>query len=77
MPSKTFSNLAGARRATFTEWLGRDPTVTMLCAFILVAALAFGALTPARFFSGETFRAMAFEMPEMGILALAMMVPLM
>jgi len=77
MPSKTISNLAGARRATFTEWLERDPTVTMLCAFILVAALAFGALTPARFFSGETFRAMAFEMPEMGILALAMMVPLM
>src|ERR1700693_549381 len=77
MPSKTFSNLAGARRATFIEWLGRGSTLTMLCAFNLVAALAFGALTPARFFSGETFRAMAFEMPEMGILALAMMVPLM
>ena len=36
------------------------------------------ALAPERFLSGETLlRAMAFQMPELGILALAMMIPLM
>jgi simple sugar transport system permease protein len=49
----------------------------MLAAFIVLAVLGFSALAPARFLSGETLRAMAFQMPELGILALAMMIPLM
>ena len=65
------------RRASFGELLGRDPTVTMLSGFLVLAVLGFSVLAPARFLSGETLRAMAFQMPELGILALAMMIPLM
>lgn len=68
---------APAPRPSFMGWLGRDPTVTMLIALIALAAIFFGALAPSRFLSGETLRAMAFQMPELGILALAMMIPLM
>src|SRR5690348_4579876 len=59
------------------DWLGRDPTVTMRGVLIALVVIFFGALAPARFLSGETLRAMAFQMPELGILALAMMIPLM
>jgi simple sugar transport system permease protein len=48
-----------------------------LAALIVIAVVCFGILAPARFLSGETLRAMAFQMPELGILALAMMIPLM
>ena len=41
------------------------------------AVIIFGALAPRRFLSGDTLRAMAFQMPELGILSLAMMIPLM
>ncbi len=68
---------APAPRPSLLGWLGRDPTVTMLGALIVLAALFFGALAPARFLSVDTPRAMAFQMPELGILALAMMIPLM
>ena len=55
----------------------RDPTVVMLAGLICVAILFFGSFAPARFLSAETLRSMAFQMPELGILALAMMIPLM
>ena len=66
-----------APRTSFADWLGRDPTVTMLGGLIVLAILFFSVLTPGSFLSGETLRAMAFQTPELGILALAMMVPLM
>ena len=56
---------APAKRTSFGELLGRDPTVTMLGAFIVLAVVGFSALAPARFLSGETMRAMAFQMPEL------------
>ncbi len=68
---------APAKRSSLSELLGRDPTVTLLGAFIVLAVLGFGGLAPDRFLSGDTLRAMAFQMPELGILALAMMIPLM
>ena len=49
----------------------------MLGALIVLAVIFFSALAPSRFLSVETPRAMAFQMPELGILALAMMIPLM
>ena len=49
----------------------------MLGALIVLAVIFFSALAPSRFLSLETPRAMAFQMPELGILALAMMIPLM
>src|SRR3981081_4731003 len=66
-----------ATRTSVADMLGRDPTVTMLAALILIAAVVFSALAPSSFLSGNTLRAIAFQMPELGILALAMMIPLM
>jgi simple sugar transport system permease protein len=78
MPSEAASTSpAPARRTSLADFLGRDPTVTMLAALIVLALVCFSVLAPARFLSGETLRAMAFQMPELGILALAMMIPLM
>ena len=68
---------ASARKTSLADVLGRDPTVTMLAALLVLAVACFSVLAPWRFLSGETLRAMAFQMPELGILALAMMIPLM
>ena len=68
---------APTARPSSMGWLARDPTVTMLGALIILAVIFFSALAPSRFLSGDTPRAMAFQMPELGILALAMMIPLM
>jgi simple sugar transport system permease protein len=76
MPSEAITNPAG-RRVSFSGLLARDPTVTMLAALLVVALLSFSALAPSSFLSGNTLRAIAFQMPELGILALAMMIPLM
>src|ERR1700675_852596 len=54
-----------------------DPTVSLLIGFIALAVAVFGILSPARFLSMDTVKSMAFQMPELGILSLAMMVPLM
>jgi simple sugar transport system permease protein len=66
-----------AIRISFGDLLARDPTITMLGALIVIAVVFFSVLAPNLFLSGETLRAMAFQMPELGILSLAMMVPLM
>jgi simple sugar transport system permease protein len=76
-PEAAASSPAPAKRTSFADLLGRDPTVTMLGALIILAVVLFSVLAPGRFLSGETLRAMAFQMPELGILALAMMIPLM
>jgi simple sugar transport system permease protein len=78
MPTETATvPVTPAPRPSWRDWLGRDPTVTMLGALLVLAVIFFGGLAPARFLSSETLRAMAFQMPELGILALAMMIPLM
>jgi simple sugar transport system permease protein len=77
MPSETAAGPATASRTPLASFLPRDPTITLLSVFIVVAVIIFGLLTPSRFLSGDTVRAMAFQMPELGILSLAMMVPLM
>jgi ribose/xylose/arabinose/galactoside ABC-type transport system permease subunit len=61
-------------RPSFMPWFGRDPTATMRGALIVLAIIFFSALAPSRFLSLETARAMAFQMPELGTLALAMMI---
>jgi simple sugar transport system permease protein len=62
---------------SFKSVAARDPTITMLGALIVIAIVFFSLFTPKLFLSGETLRAMAFQMPELGILSLAMMVPIM
>src|SRR6201987_1577233 len=78
MPTKAATTLSTpAPRPSLMASLGRDPTATMLGALVILAVIFFSALAPSRFLSLETPRAMAFQMPELGILALAMMIPLM
>jgi simple sugar transport system permease protein len=73
----TTSGAPTAGRTSLSDLLARDPTVTMLSGLILAAIIVFGSLAPTRFLSGDTLRSIAFQMPELGILALAMMIPLM
>src|SRR6202040_4182460 len=77
MPSDLASSSPTPEPSRFAGLLPSDPTITMLGALIAGAVIIFGALTPSRFLSGDTLRAIAFQMPELGILSLAMMVPLM
>jgi simple sugar transport system permease protein len=76
MPTKAANSPSSTRSARLAR-LGSDPTVTMLGGLIILAVIFFSVLSPTRFLTGETLRAMAFQMPELGILALAMMIPLM
>ena len=81
MPTETLPPPAptptAIRPKSWTDWLGHNPTVTLLGGLLVLSVCFFGALTPGSFLSGETARAMFFQMPELGILALAMMIPLM
>jgi simple sugar transport system permease protein len=78
MPSEAIATPPSpVARTSVSDLLGRDPTVTMLGALILLTAVVFSVLAPSSFLSGDTLRAVAFQMPELGILALAMMIPLM
>jgi ribose/xylose/arabinose/galactoside ABC-type transport system permease subunit len=70
------SETAAVSKPRIASLLPRDPTITLLVPLIAAAVMSFSLLTPSRFLSGDTVRAMAFQMPELGILSLAMMVPL-
>lgn len=54
----------------------RDAATTLLALLLIVAIAVFGFWMPGRFFAADSWRSMAFQLPELGILALAMMVPL-
>src|ERR1700731_1371187 len=77
MPSDRATSPPSASRPRFAGFLPSDPTITMLVALVVGAVIIFGALAPSRFLSGDTLRAIALQMPELGILSLAMMIPLM
>jgi len=77
MPPDLVSRATTTARPRFRNWFAADPTITMLAALVVIATVVFGTLAPTRFLSGDTIRAIAFQMPELGILSLAMMVPLM
>ncbi len=77
MPSETAAESAAVSKPQITSLLPRDPTITLLVPLIAATVIIFSLLAPSRFLSGDTVRAMAFQMPELGILSLAMMVPLM
>jgi simple sugar transport system permease protein len=77
MPSETATDPAAVSKAPVASFLPRDPTITLLSVLIVAAVLIFSLLAHNRFLSVDTVQAMAFQMPELGILSLAMMVPLM
>src|ERR1700742_1435682 len=77
MSPENLPNLPGKARPARLKLVAGDPTITLLIGFIALAVLVFGILSPHSFLSMDTVKSMAFQMPELGILSLAMMVPLM
>ena len=53
-----------------------DGAAVGLLALLLAVVLAFSLLMPGRFFSGATFTSVAFQLPELGLLTLAMFIPI-
>ena len=53
-----------------------DGTAVGLLALLVAVVLAFSLLMPGRFFSGATFTSVAFQLPELGLLTLAMFIPI-
>jgi simple sugar transport system permease protein len=51
------------------------PEVLGLLGFLLLVLVAFGAFAP-RFLTGANFGSIAFQLPELGLLTLAMLIPL-
>ncbi|MDY0094444.1 MAG: ABC transporter permease [Candidatus Vecturithrix sp.] len=52
-----------------------DPTIKFLLIILIILVLGFEVIIPGqRFFKFSTFQSMAFQVPELGILALAMMI---
>ena len=63
-----------ASRKRVAPWIG--PVNRRLILLLLALLAVFGLLLGDRLFSGASFRSMAYQLPELGILSLAMMVPL-
>jgi ribose/xylose/arabinose/galactoside ABC-type transport system permease subunit len=64
-----------ARPTTVARW---RPSAVLLRLFTLLAALLalFAVLLGDKLFNGAAVRSMAFQLPELGVLSLAMMIPL-
>jgi simple sugar transport system permease protein len=56
-------------------WLGIGPEVLGLLGFLLLVLLGFGLFAP-RFLSGANLGSIAFQLPELGLLTLAMLIPI-
>ena len=65
-----------ARLSLPSKILPRDPALTLLLWLIIGTSLVFVLAMPSQFLAPNTLRSMAFQLPELGILSLAMMVAL-
>jgi ribose/xylose/arabinose/galactoside ABC-type transport system permease subunit len=63
-------------RLTTTPRFRPSPVLLRLCLLFVALMLLFAVLLGGRLFNGAAIRSMAFQLPELGILSLAMMVPL-
>lgn len=79
LPADTTRETAGASESSrrFAAWSGlRDPASRVLLVLLVAAVALFGGVAPERFFSASTAASIGFQLPELGLLALAMMIPL-
>ncbi|NMC24256.1 MAG: ABC transporter permease, partial [Serratia sp.] len=53
-----------------------DNTTLGLSLLLLVVIIGFSLAMPGRFFSDATFMSVAFQLPELGLLTLAMFIPI-
>jgi simple sugar transport system permease protein len=70
------ADITTARGDTLLMRIGRGGAVTMLSLVLLVLLLVFGLLLGDQLFSVGALQSMAFQLPELGILSLAMMIAL-
>ncbi len=70
------AELLASRRTSWSARLARGGAAPTLALVLLALAGIFGALLGDKFFSVGTLQSMAFQLPELGILSLAMMVAL-
>jgi len=62
-------------RKAFKNWSADRIELSAMMAFLLGSIMLFGVLSP-QFLSGGIFRSMAFQLPELGLLTLAMFIPI-
>lgn len=62
-------------RAPFSTWSGDRIELSAMVLFLFASIALFGTLAP-QFLSGGIFRSMAFQLPELGLLTLAMFIPI-
>ncbi|MEM1431693.1 MAG: ABC transporter permease [Pseudomonadota bacterium] len=62
-------------RPRFTSWSGDKIELSAMIAFLLLCVTLFGSVAP-HFLTGGIFRSMAFQLPELGLLTLAMFIPI-
>ena len=62
-------------RAPFQSWSGDRIELYAMVLFLFASIALFGILAP-QFLSGGIFRSMAFQLPELGLLTLAMFIPI-
>ena len=59
----------------FTSWSGDKIELSAMVAFLIVCVVLFGSMAP-QFLSPGIFTSMAFQLPELGLLTLAMFIPI-
>ena len=62
-------------REAFKNWSADRIELSAMVVFLLGSIILFGVLSP-QFLSGGIFRSMAFQLPELGLLTLAMFIPI-
>ncbi len=62
-------------RATLSTWSGDRIELSAMVLFLFASIALFGILAP-QFLSGGIFRSIAFQLPELGLLTLAMFIPI-
>ncbi len=56
-------------------WVRKDPTITYLLLILVILVIGFEIVVPGqKFLSVSNFQSMAFQVPELGILAIGMMI---
>lgn len=53
-----------------------DGTSSGLLSICFIAVVLFSLVMPGRFFTGNTFLSIAFQLPELGLLTFAMFIPM-
>ena len=61
--------------ARFNKWSGDRIELSAMVLFLFASIVLFGILAP-QFLSASIFRSMAFQLPELGLLTLAMFIPI-